>query len=165
LPALASRCARSAGSAKASPSVWQDRLRFRQQPRSCLPQPGTRPLLLGSLIDRGYLDSIGWRGIRIRRSAPAGGDRQRRRTRCAPPTSRFASSTPPPGMGAISSKPCRPCPSGRKSLLLRDLDAANVAHARALLDGAGLADVARCETGDAFAEAELAALKPAAPTW
>jgi len=35
-----------------------------------------------------------------------------------------------------------------------------VAHARALLDAAGLADVARCETGDAFAEAELAALKP-----
>jgi len=51
-------------------------------------------------------------------------------------------------------------PERPQSLLLRDLDATNVAQARALLDAAGLADIAHCETGDAFAEAELAALRP-----
>jgi len=116
-------------------------------------------LLLGRLIDRGYLDSIGWRGIRIRRthllaaiaSAAA-------RLRAADQPIRVFD--PAAGHGRYLVEAVQALPERPQSLLLRDLDATNVAQARALLDAAGLADIAHCETGDAFAEAELAALRP-----
>jgi alpha-beta hydrolase superfamily lysophospholipase len=116
-------------------------------------------LLLGRLIDRGYLDSIGWRGVRVRRThllAAIASAAERLRAAGQP----LRVFDPAAGHGRYLVEALQALPERPQSLLLRDLDAANVAHARALLDAAGLADVARCETGDAFAEAELAALKP-----
>ena len=54
-------------------SLWSDGVKLgfdtgfdSEHPRLCLPQPAQRQRPLGRLIDRNYLDSIGWRGIRQR---------------------------------------------------------------------------------------------------
>ncbi|HAY29136.1 MAG TPA: bifunctional alpha/beta hydrolase/class I SAM-dependent methyltransferase [Candidatus Accumulibacter phosphatis] len=116
-------------------------------------------LLLGRLIDRGYLDSPGWRGVRIRRThllaaIASAGERLRA---AGQPVCIF---DPAAGHGRYLVEAAQQLPARPQSMLLRDFDASNVARAQTLVDAAGLADIARCETGDAFAEAELAALSP-----
>ncbi|MCM8611913.1 bifunctional alpha/beta hydrolase/class I SAM-dependent methyltransferase [Accumulibacter sp.] len=116
-------------------------------------------LLLGRLIDRGYLDSIGWRGIRIRRThlLVAIANAAARLRAAGRPIRVF---DPAAGHGRYLVEAVQALPERPQSLLLRDLDAANVAQAQALLEAAGFAGIARCETGDAFAEAALAAIRP-----
>ncbi len=79
---------------------------YRNQPS------GSGPL--GRLIDRNYLDSIGWRGIRQRKlhaesccAWPCSG--------CARSSARCASSTSPPATAATSSKPCKASSRCRKA--------------------------------------------------
>ncbi len=116
-------------------------------------------LLIGRLIDRGYLDAIGWRGVRIRRAhllqaiAAAAQALQARGQ-----TVRIADIAAGYGryvLDAVEGLSERP-----QSIVLRDFSATNIAQAKALVAERQLADVARCEVGDAFDEASLARLQP-----
>ncbi len=112
---------------------------------------------IGRLIDRGYLDAIGWRGIRVRKrhlgeaiaaaaSALAAEGQPARILDVAAGHGRYV-------LDAVATLPTRP-----QSVLLRDYAGANVQAGRSLIAERGLADLARFETGDAFDAASLAAL-------
>jgi hypothetical protein len=117
-------------------------------------------LLLGKLIDRGYLDAIGWRGIRARRThlvmaicAAA------RRLGTAGAPVRIVDIAAGHGryvLDAVAQLDARP-----QSILLRDYREENVVQGRALIAAMHLEGVARFEQGDAFDEAALASLAPA----
>ena len=115
--------------------------------------------LLGKLIDRGYLDSIGWRGVRVRRAhlllAMA---RAAELLRAAGQPLHLAD--PAAGHGRYVLEAARQLPERPQSIVLRDLDELNVTRGRALIAEQRLADIARFEAGDAFAENELAGLRP-----
>lgn len=112
---------------------------------------------LGRLIDRAYLDAVGWRGIRMRkqhlgmaiaaaaRNLEAAG-RPLRILDIAAGHGRYV-------LDALAQLPRRP-----ESILLRDYSPPNVEAGRALIAQRGLADIARFEAGDAFDDAGLAAL-------
>lgn len=113
----------------------------------------------GRLIDRAYLDSVGWRGIRVRRThleqAIAGAceriadqGRPVRILDIAAGHGRYV-------LSAVAKLPARP-----ESILLRDYSELNVQQGSALIDESGLTDIARFEQGDAFDESALAALEP-----
>jgi len=112
---------------------------------------------VGRLIDRGYLDAIGWRGIRVRKHhlgeaiataarALAAEGRPARILDVAAGHGRCV-------LDAACALPTRP-----QSVRLRDYDAANVRAARALAAERGLGDVAHCEVADAFDAESLQAL-------
>ncbi len=114
---------------------------------------------LGRIIDRNYLDAIGWTGIRQRKLHVEELLRiaiEDRRAAGAPVRivdieaghgryvlDAIASSTPP------------------DSILLRDYDARNVEQGRALIQGRRLEAIASFEQGDAFDRASLARIAPA----
>lgn len=114
---------------------------------------------LGRLIDRLYLDAIGWRGIRQRKQhiealvclAMA---RLREEERpihlvdIAAGYGRYA-------LDAIASSEIKP-----DSILLRDYSEINITAGRRLLYERGLSAIGRFERGDAFDEESLAALSP-----
>lgn len=114
---------------------------------------------LGRAIDRGYLDSVGWRGIRTRkahleemiRAAMA-------RLRAAGMPVHVLDIAAGHGryvLEALAASDGRP-----DSILLRDYVPGNVEAGRRLIAETGLADIARFEVGDAFDPASLAALRP-----
>jgi hypothetical protein len=117
---------------------------------------------LGRLIDRSYLDAVGWRGIRQRKvnlgEAIAGAAR---RLADAGQPVRIVDVAAGHGryvLDAVATLPARP-----ESVLLRDYSAANVTAGTALIAERGLGDVARFEAGDAFDADGLAALAQAGP--
>jgi hypothetical protein len=113
---------------------------------------------IGRMIDRTYLGSIGWRGIRQRklhveellRLAIA----DRRAARAPVNVVDVAAGHGRYVLDALEGG-ARP-----DAVLLRDYDERNVAQAGALIEARGLSGIARGERGDAFATAELATLAP-----
>lgn len=115
--------------------------------------------ILGRMIDRGYLDAIGWRGIRVRKqhlqqaitsAAKALTDTGQplRILDIAAGHGRYV-------LDAVTTLPTRPA-----SIMLRDYSDTNVQAGRALIAERGLNDIARFEAGDAFDAEALAALAP-----
>ncbi|MBI2215576.1 MAG: bifunctional alpha/beta hydrolase/class I SAM-dependent methyltransferase [Acidobacteria bacterium] len=118
---------------------------------------GTTPL--GRMIDRNYLDSIGWRGIRQRKvhveellriamRRLRDGGRSVHVMDVAAGHGRYA-------LEAIDSAETRP-----DSILLRDYSEINVAAGAKLIEQKKLGDIARFVKGDAFDRASLAAVEP-----
>jgi alpha-beta hydrolase superfamily lysophospholipase len=112
---------------------------------------------LGRLIDRGYLDAIGWRAVRVRREhlARALGVAARALHAAGQPL-RIVDIAAGHGryvIEAVGGLPARP-----ESIRLRDYDEANVRAGQALIEGLGLGDVACFERGDAFDPADLGTL-------
>lgn len=114
---------------------------------------------LGKLIDRNYLNSIGWRGIRQRkvhaeellRLAMA-------KLRVQGKVVRIVDIAAGHGryiLEALEGMQQRP-----DSILLRDYSDINVRDGAALIEHKGLSDIARFVKGDAFDRADLAALDP-----
>jgi SAM-dependent methyltransferase len=119
---------------------------------------GTTPL--GWVIDRSYLESIGWRGIRARRENLQSILRRsiddlqhaERRVHILDVAC---------GAGRYVLETMKALPYGvRASALLRDYQQVNVDAARKLAADLGLADAATVTTGDAFDRASLAAVDP-----
>jgi alpha-beta hydrolase superfamily lysophospholipase/SAM-dependent methyltransferase len=113
---------------------------------------------LGRLVDRHYLDAIGWRGIRVRKGhveellglamaqlAAQGLDV--RVVDIAAGHGRYV-------LDAVAQAPQRP-----QAVLLRDYSPINVRDGRALITRRGLGDLARFEQADAFDRASLAAMR------
>ena len=124
---------------------------YRNEPAGATP--------VGRAIDRTYLGSIGWRGIRVRKRhveellREAIADRRRagapvRIVDVAAGHGRYV-------LDAVAAATDAP-----DSILLRDYDARNVAAGNALIRARGLASVATFAQGDAFDRASLAALSP-----
>lgn len=112
---------------------------------------------VGRLLDRNYLDAIGWRGIRIRKH-----NLEQLITAAA---SRLQQQNMPVHMVDIAAGHGRymldaALNSGAASILLRDYSALNVEQGRKRIDERGLGQLARFEQGDAFDRAALAALTP-----
>ncbi len=112
---------------------------------------------LGRLIDRGYLDAVGWRGIRVRK--------QHLGMAIAAAEEKLAEAGKPvhildiaAGHGRYVLDALHAMIRHPASILLRDYSPPNVAAGRALIAERGLAHIARFEAGDAFDEASLAAL-------
>lgn len=118
---------------------------------------GTTPL--GRLIDRNYLDSLGWRGIRVRkrhleRAIAAAAERVRLKGRAlrildiAAGHGRYV-------LDAVARLRVLP-----EAILLRDYSDINVSCGKALIRDRSLEGVATFAKGDAFDEAGLAATTP-----
>ena len=121
---------------------------------------GTPPLgPLGRFIDRNYLDAIGWRGIRIRKThlelAIAYAARQLNATGRPLHLLDIAAGHGRYVIDAVAHLPQPPA-----SIVLRDYSEANVQAGRALLKQAGLSAIARFTNGDAFDENDLGAITP-----
>lgn len=115
---------------------------------------------LGRLIDRGYLDAVGWRGIRVRK--------QHLGMAIAAAEEALAEAGQPAhildiaaGHGRYVLDALHALPRHPASILLRDYSPPNVEAGRALIAERGLGHIARFEAGDAFDEASLAALAQA----
>jgi alpha-beta hydrolase superfamily lysophospholipase/SAM-dependent methyltransferase len=117
---------------------------------------------LGRMIDRNYLDAIGWRGIRIRRTHVRellqlaalhlhGEGRPVRVLDVAAGHGRYV-------LDALAQGEHR-----AEAITLRDFSERNVIDGRKLISAFGADDIATFEQGDAFDAASLAAL-PVAPT-
>ena len=118
---------------------------------------GTGPL--GRLIDRTYLDSIGWRGIRQRKVHAE--------EIISLALSRLANEGMPAHLVDIAAGHGRYVlealdTADRKpdTILLRDYCPTNVASGTALIEAKGLSGIARFEQGDAFDGESLATLDP-----
>lgn len=115
---------------------------------------------VGKLIDRVYLDSVGWRGIRQRkvhleqllRTAM-----QRTRERGAPVRILDVAA----GCGRYVLDAMQADGDPHTTAYLRDFTPANVEQGRAIAASMGLAERVRFEQGDAFDEENLAAITPA----
>lgn len=113
----------------------------------------------GQLVDRNYLDAIGWRGIRQRklhaeellRLAIA---RLREQGRPVHIVDIAA------GHGRYILEALQGMEQRPDSILLRDYSELNVSQGSALIEEKGLGDIARFVRGDAFDRASLAALDP-----
>jgi alpha-beta hydrolase superfamily lysophospholipase len=118
---------------------------------------GTTPL--GRMIDRGYLDSIGWRGIRVRKQ------HLERAIESASALLRTAGRLVrivdiAAGHGRYVLEALQRLSSPPDSILLRDYSDLNVKEGGALIEEKGLAKLARFVKGDAFDEQDLAKLDP-----
>jgi len=124
---------------------------YRNTPAGCGP--------LGRLIDRQYLQSIGWRGIRQRKlhleellrkavDALRSAGRPVHLLDIAAGHGRYV-------LEALSDDAHRP-----ESILLRDYSDINVSDGTTLIREKGFQDVARFEKGDAFDRASLAGVQP-----
>jgi alpha-beta hydrolase superfamily lysophospholipase len=115
--------------------------------------------LIGRMIDRNYLDSIGWRGIRVRKlhleqAILAAAER----LHAAGQPLRIADIAAGHGryvLEAVSKLPVRPA-----SVLLRDFSETNVREGTALIESLRLPDIARFVRADAFDEASVASIAP-----
>jgi hypothetical protein len=113
---------------------------------------------LGRMIDRHYLDAVGWRGVRQRkldlealvREAAA-------RLRAAGAPVHVLDIAAGAGRYVLDAFAGGPPPD---AIVLRDLDEGNVDAGRAMLAASGLGDRARFERGDAFDRDGLAAVRP-----
>jgi alpha-beta hydrolase superfamily lysophospholipase len=114
---------------------------------------------LGRMIDRNYLDSIGWRGIRVRKihlERAIAAAAQRLKTGGRPV--RIADIAAGHGryvLEAVEKLAARP-----ESVLLRDYSDINVREGAALIAEKKLGDVARFVKGDAFDEKSVASISP-----
>jgi hypothetical protein len=114
---------------------------------------------LGRLIDRQYLLSIGWRGIRQRKL------HLEELLRKAADTLRSAGRPVhlldiAAGHGRYVLEALAPYAHRPESILLRDYSDINVRDGAALIREKGLQDVARFEKGDAFDRASVAGVQP-----
>ncbi|CAL93281.1 bifunctional alpha/beta hydrolase/class I SAM-dependent methyltransferase [Azoarcus olearius] len=121
---------------------------------------GRGPLApLGRLVDRQYLDAIGWRGIRQRKlnveellqKALALLQRDGRPVRVLDIAA---------GHGRYVLEGLARAPQRVEAILLRDFSEINVRDGSALIAAKGLSDIARFERGDAFDEASVATVRP-----
>lgn len=120
--------------------------------------------LIGTAIDRTYLDSIGWRGIRVRkthveallRAAFARVRAQGLPLRVMDVAAGHGRYVLDAIAGSASESDAAP-----ESILLRDYSDINVRDGRALIAERGLGEIARFERGDAFDRDDLAAVTPA----
>ena len=114
---------------------------------------------LGRLIDRSYLNSIGWRGIRQRKlhvEELLGAAMQKLADRgMAVRVVDIAAGHGRYDLDAIAASPVT-----TEAILLRDYSDLNVAAGQQLIAERGLAATARFEKGDAFDRDALAALEP-----
>jgi hypothetical protein len=114
---------------------------------------------LGKLIDRGYLDAIGWRGVRLRLQHLGLALAQAARNLHAQGISvHFTDIAAGPGnyvLDALERHGIKP-----DTLLLRDFAAANVATGRREIERRGLSGNARFEQADAFDPESIAAIHP-----
>jgi alpha-beta hydrolase superfamily lysophospholipase/SAM-dependent methyltransferase len=108
---------------------------------------------LGRLIDRGYLDSPGWRGIRERRTLV-----KQALAKCLASRPEAHLVDVAAGPGRYLQEALREHPQA--TALLRDQGLANVEAGRALAEQWGLSERVRCDSGDAFDESSLAELDP-----
>lgn len=116
--------------------------------------------LLGKVIDRGYLDATGWRGIRIRRQhliAAIVAAAQQLRAAGAP--LRITDIAAGHGRYLLDAVVLL-APERPQAIVLRDYDAANLSQAQQLAVERHLSDITRCEQSDAFDETALATLAP-----
>lgn len=121
---------------------------------------------VGPMVDRNYLDAIGWRGIRQRKVnieellGVAIGS-----LRAAGVPVRIVDIAAGHGryvLEALAAKGINGAAAQQvQSILLRDYSDINVEQGRALIRSKGLSDIARFEKGDAFDGDDLAALDPA----
>lgn len=123
---------------------------YRNQPEGITP--------LGRLIDRAYLDSIGWRGIRQRRADLEQALRATiERTHAARRPVRLLDIASGPGRYVLET--LRQLAHIPATAVLRDYKEENLEAARRLVATLGLAGVT-VERGDAFDRASLAAVTP-----
>jgi len=124
---------------------------YRNQPAGVTP--------LGRMIDRGYLGSIGWRGIRVRKRHIGRAIAQAaRRLRSAGRPLRIADIAAGHGryvLEALDQLEQRP-----ESILLRDFSDINVRDGAALIEQKRLNGTAHFVKGDAFDQASVAAIEP-----
>jgi alpha-beta hydrolase superfamily lysophospholipase len=115
---------------------------------------------LGALIDRGYLDAIGWRGIRVRKQhLGAALVSAAKRLLAQGMALRIADVAAGHGryvLEAVAGLPARP-----HAIVLRDYEERNVRAGQALIAQLQLDDIARFEQADAFAIDTLASVAPA----
>lgn len=118
---------------------------------------GTTPL--GRLIDRNYLDAIGWRGIRIRKA--------HLETAIAAAAARLTQANRPvriadiaAGHGRYVLEAAARLPARPQAIVLRDYDAGNVREAQSLAGQLGLDAITHASTGDAFDDAATGAITP-----
>lgn len=113
---------------------------------------------LGRRIDKGYLDSVGWQGIRQRKI--------HLETLIREAIARLGAQNTPVRLVDVAAGHGRYVldalaqVQGVQSILLRDYSELNVQQGQALIAERGMTDIARFERGDAFNTAELAALSP-----
>lgn len=114
---------------------------------------------LGRLVDRIYLEAIGWRGIRIR-----GQHLQQLLVEAA---KRLRGQGLPvrvldvaAGHGRYVLQALGQRGQRADAILLRDFSDLNVTQGQALIEQLGAGDIARFEQGDAFDPAQLAAVEP-----
>ena len=124
---------------------------YRNEPRGKTP--------IGRMIDKTYLNSIGWRGIRQRKlNAEELIAKALSRLSAEGQPSRIVDIAAGHGryvLEALMAREDRP-----DSILLRDYSDINVEGGRALIAEKGLSDIARFEKSDAFDGEDLAALDP-----
>ena len=115
---------------------------------------------LGRMVDRNYLDAIGWRGIRIR------GQHLQELLRDAAQRLR-GQGTPvrvldvAAGHGRYVLEALGQGEQRADRIVLRDFSDLNVTQGQALIERLGAANIARFEQGDAFDPAQLATVDPA----
>jgi len=114
---------------------------------------------IGTLIDRGYLDAIGWRGIRLRkRHVELAITEAAERLRTAGKPVHIADIGAGHGRYVLdAAERMNPRP---EAIVLRDYDASNVEAGRAAIAMRGLATIARFEQADAFDADAVAAIEP-----
>lgn len=115
---------------------------------------------LGTLIDRQYLDSIGWRGIRQRKFNVEEllGEAMARLREAGQPVHLMDIAA---GHGRYVLDAVEDAERPPESVLLRDYSEINVRDGRALIAEKRLGKIARFEQADAFDRASLAAVQPA----
>ena len=113
---------------------------------------------MGRLIDKSYLNSIGWRGIRQRKAhlekSLKSAIEKTHRNGCPVRILDIAA-----GPGRYLLETLRMCPEIPVSALLRDYKQENIDAARALAQEFGLDNV-KVERGDAFDRGSLASIQP-----
>ena len=114
---------------------------------------------LGRAIDRTYLQSIGWRGIRVRKvHVEELLSQAMRRVAASGSLVRVMDIAAGHGryvLDAVLGSPVQPA-----SILLRDYSRINVEQGQTLIAKKGLTAIARFEEGDAFAQEALARVMP-----
>ncbi|NZA28488.1 bifunctional alpha/beta hydrolase/class I SAM-dependent methyltransferase [Luteimonas sp. SJ-92] len=114
---------------------------------------------LGRMVDRNYLDAIGWRGIRVRREhlRELLGEALRRLRAAGMPA---VATDIAAGHGRYALEALARGSDRADRILLRDYSELNVEKGRALIAAFDAEDIATFEQGDAFDRAALATLDP-----
>lgn len=114
---------------------------------------------LGRMVDRNYLDAIGWRGIRVRREhlRELLGEALRRLRAAGMPA---IATDIAAGHGRYALEALARGSERADRILLRDYSELNVEKGRALIAAFGAGDIAAFEQGDAFDRDALATLDP-----